>query len=195
MLLRLPSRHRIGALAAATALLASCAAATPPALSVAEANSQVRQGYLVAAGDKLKVTVFDEPNLTGEYLIGASGELAFPLLEAIPAEGRSADQIAAALTSALADGGYVLDPRVAVEVLQYRPIYILGEVGRPGEYPYTGELTYLQAVAKAGGFTPRADKGAVILQRAGGTGRLIELEDAPLMVAPGDTMIVREAFF
>ena len=87
------------------------------------------------------------------------------------------------------------DPRVAVEVMQYRPIYVLGEVGRPGEYPYANELTFLQAVAKAGGFTARANKDSVVLQRAGAAERLVELGDAPLMVAPGDTVIVREAFF
>lgn len=188
---------RVGTMAfALAACLAACAStARPPAMSVAEANAQVRQDYALAAGDKLKVTVFDEPNLTGEYQVGAGGDLALPLIDAIGAEGRSAEELAAEIASKLAEGGYVLEPRVAVEVLQYRPIYVLGEVGRPGEYPYSNELTFLQAVAKAGGFTPRADKGSVVLQRAGAAERLVELGPAPLMVAPGDTVIVREAFF
>jgi polysaccharide export outer membrane protein len=185
---------RIGATAMAAAL-ASCTTTQLPRMSVTEANSQIHEGYVLTAGDRLKVTVFDEPNLTGEYQVGARGDLALPLIDAIEAEGSSPEDLAATIAAALAEGGYVLDPRVAVEVMQYRPIYVLGEVGRPGEYPYANELTFLQAVAKAGGFTARANKDSVVLQRAGAAERLVELGDAPLMVAPGDTVIVREAFF
>jgi protein involved in polysaccharide export with SLBB domain len=176
-------------------LLSACASTDVPAASVSEANSLVHNGYVLSAGDKVKITVFDEPSLTGEFQVGSGGELALPLIEPLPVAGRSPSDVAAEITSALADGGYVLEPRVSVEMLQYRPVYILGEVSNPGEYPYTGELTFLQAVAKAGGFTPRADKGRVVLQRAGTGDRLIELGESPLMVAPGDTLIVRQSFF
>lgn len=174
---------------------ASCATTSVPEMSVSEANAQITAGYRLAAGDKLRITVFDEPSLTGEFQIGSTGDLSMPLIPRLPAQGRDAEAMASAIASALSEGGYVLAPRVAVEVMQYRPVYILGEVSNPGEYPHTGELTFLQAVAKAGGFTPRADKSSVILQRAGGAGRLVKLGDTPLLVAPGDTMIVREAFF
>lgn len=176
--------------------LASCASSQLPELSVAEANQQIGDGYAVATGDRLKVTVFDEPNLTGEYVIGASGELALPLVNPIPASGRAPSKVAEGIAAQLKAGGYLLDPRVAVEIMKFRPIYVLGEVGKPGEYPYDGKLTYLQAVAKAGGFTPRANRKIVELQRPGWpSSRMIKLTEAPLQVAPGDTLVVREAFF
>jgi len=194
----LPSRPGLraaGLAAFVAATLAGCSTTSIPALSVNEANSQVRTGYLLAAGDKLKVTVFDEPSLTGEFLVGSGGDLALPLIQPVSVVGQSAEAVAKTVAAALSQGGYVLEPRVSVEVMQYRPVYILGEVSNPGEYPHTGELTFLQAVAKAGGFTPRADKGTVILQRPGEADRLVRLGETPLIVAPGDTMIVREAFF
>jgi polysaccharide export outer membrane protein len=176
--------------------IAGCASSNLAELSVGEANRQVDDGYAVAVGDRLKVTVFDEPNLTGEYVIGASGELTLPLIDPIPASGQAPNKIAAAITAQLKAGAYILNPRVAVEIMKFRPIYVLGEVGRPGEYPYDGKLTYLQAVAKAGGFTPRANHKVVELQRQGWpSGRMIKLTEAPLVVAPGDTLVVREAFF
>lgn len=175
--------------------LAGCASSLAE-LSVGEANRQIDDGYAVATGDRLKVTVFDEPNLTGEYVIGASGELALPLVDPIPAAGQPPSKIADSIGAQLKAGGYILNPRVAVEIMKFRPIYVLGEVGRPGEYPYDGKLTYLQAVAKAGGFTPRANRKVVELQRQGwANGRMIKLTEAPLVVAPGDTLVVREAFF
>lgn len=193
MLLSRPVGYTAALLLAAS--LASCATTSVPEMSVSEANAQITNGYRLAAGDKLRVTVFDEPSLTGEFQVGSAGELALPLIQSLPVVGQSSEQVAIAIASALSKGGYVLEPRVAVEVIQYRPVYILGEVSKPGEYPHTGELTFLQAVAKAGGFTPRADKGSVIVQRSGGAGRLVKLGETPLLVAPGDTMIVREAFF
>lgn len=195
---KLPTLRKLAIVGAAglSAALAGCASSNLAELSVGEANRQVSDGYAVATGDRLKVTVFDEPNLTGEYVIGASGELAMPLIEPIPASGQPPSRIAGAIGAQLKAGGYILNPRVAVEIMKFRPIYVLGEVGRPGEYPYDGKLTYLQAVAKAGGFTPRANRKIVELQRPGWpSGRMIKLTQAPLVVAPGDTLVVREAFF
>src|SRR3954468_8166856 len=120
MLLRLRHRCGIGMRFGASAVamaLAACSTTQVPRMSVTEANAQLHQGYLLAAGDKLKVTVFDEPNLTGEYQVGARGDVALPLIDAIPAEGSSPEDLAERIAAALAEGGYVLDPRVAVEVM------------------------------------------------------------------------------
>lgn len=175
--------------------LTACAGKAPPPLSVSQANSEAAKGYALAAGDKVKVIVFDEPNLTGDFQVGTTGELALPLIAPVAAVGRSPAEIAQSITAALAEGGYVLNPRVSVAVLEFRPVYVLGEVNKPGEYAYAGDLTYMQAIAKAGGFTPRADKNQVILQRPGREERLVRLREAPLVIAPGDTLIVRESFF
>lgn len=177
-------------------LMASCAASDLPLMSAADANAGLAQGYRIADGDKLKVTVFDEPTLTGEFGVGLDGSLSLPLIASMEASGQTPNELAAKITSALAAGGYVLSPRVSVEVSQHRPFYILGEVNAPGEYPYIGDLTVDQAIAKAKGYSPRANKSEVVLQRHGWTeGRRVRLDSAPLLIAPGDTIKVQEAFF
>ena len=181
---------------AACFLIASCAASDLPLVSVADANSGLVQGYRIADGDKLKVTVFDEPTLTGEFGVGLDGSLSLPLIKSMQASGQTPSELATKITSALAAGDYVLSPRVSVEVSQHRPFYILGEVNAPGEYPYIGDLTVDQAIAKAKGYSARANKSEVVLQRQGWTqGRRVRLDSAPLLIAPGDTITVQEAFF
>jgi polysaccharide export outer membrane protein len=178
------------------ALLPACTTQSVPRATVAEANSAVTRGQMLNPGDQLKITVFDEPNLTGEYSIDPAGDLAFQLLGKVPSAGRTTAQLSKQIADGLASGGYVLSPKVSVEVLQFRPIYILGEVSKPGEYPFVSDLTYMQAIAKAGGFTARADKKKVVLQRNGWpTAKEIDITATPLLVAPGDTLIVRESFF
>jgi polysaccharide export outer membrane protein len=177
-------------------LMASCAASDLPLMSVADANAGLAQSYRIADGDKLKVTVFDEPTLTGEFGVGLDGSLSLPLITSMQASGQTPNELAAKITSALAAGDYVLSPRVSVEVAQHRPFYILGEVTAPGEYPYIGDLTVDQAIAKAKGYSTRANKSEVVLQRQGWTqGRRVRLDSAPLLIAPGDTITVQEAFF
>lgn len=177
-------------------LLASCAASDLPLVSVSDANADLIHGYRIAGGDRVKVTVFDEPTLTGEFGVGLDGSLALPLIPPMQASGQAPDQLAAKITAALAEGEYVLSPRVTVEVSQHRPFYILGEVTAPGEYPYIGDLTVEQAIAKARGYTPRANKSEVVLRRQGwAEGKRVRLGTTPLLIAPGDTITVQEAFF
>lgn len=197
-LARLTSRRAARLLAAMGGglLLASCAASELSLVSVADANAGLTQGYRIAGGDKLKVAVFDEPTLTGEFNVGLDGSLSLPLIAPIQVSALAPDQIAAKIAAALAEGGYVLSPRVTVEVSQHRPFYILGEVTAPGEYPYIGDLTVEQAIAKARGYTPRANKSEVVLRRQGWSeGKRVRLGTAPLLIAPGDTVTVLEAFF
>lgn len=183
-------------LAALCGLAAACASSDLPLISAAQANSELTSGYRIDAGEKLKVTVFDEETLTGEYDVGFGGVLSLPLLEPIVVKDKDTTEVARLIEARLADGGYVLDPRVSIEIVDHRSFFILGEVTTPGEYAHNGELTLEQAVAKAGGFTPRADKHKVILKRqTWEAGRLIDLDKMALQVAPGDTITIRESFF
>lgn len=167
-----------------------------PLTSVSQVNQGLTQGYRVGAGDKLKVTVFDEPTLTGDYQVGVGGELVLPLISPLATEGQTPEAVSAMIAKSLADGGYVLTPRVSVEITTHRPFFILGEVKAPGEYPYSGELTLEQAVAKAGGYTPRAEQKAVVLRRQGWSqSKRVKLGNSALRIAPGDTITVQEAFF
>lgn len=176
--------------------LSGCASGNLPFTDVASVNAALADGYRVAAGDKLRITVFDEEALTGEYEIGDGGVLAMPLIDTIAADGMTPVNLAAVITNRLKSGGYVLVPRVSVEIISHRPFFILGEVTNPGEYPYSGELTLEQAVAKAGGYTPRAQKGEVMLRRQEWTSPMrVKLDGPSLRIAPGDTITVTEAFF
>lgn len=183
-------------LAGLCGLAAACASNTLTVMSASQANSELALGYPIDAGDKLKITVFDEEPLTGEYNVGMGGALSLPLLEPIVVKNMNPKQVAQLIEERLSAGGYVLYPRVSVDILEYRPFFILGEVAAPGAYPHGGELTLEQAVAKAGGYTPRAKRSAVVLKRQDwAESKLIKQGDAALRVAPGDTIIVQEAFF
>ena len=184
-------RAMMAALCLGTAL-AGCAHVPPPidASQVAPLNN----GYPLAAGDRIRITVFNEPTLTGEYNVTSQGTIAFPLIGTVPADGQTTDQVSAAIRAKLG-AGYVNDPRVSTEVLSYRPYYILGEVNKPGEYPFSNGLTVEQAVATAGGFTYRANRGKVFLRRRKMDERTVTLSSAPTQVLPGDTIRVGERYF
>lgn len=182
--------------AVAAVFLASLPGCMSGGLSAESVNSTLVDGYRVGAGDRLRVTVFDEDSLTGEYEIGEGGGLSIPLIDPIDASGKTPGQLSGMIANELKQGGYVIAPRVSVEIIQYRPFYILGEVVNPGEYPYSGELTLEQAVAKAGGYTPRAEKSVVELKRKDWeSARRVQLDGPSLRIAPGDTITIGEAFF
>ncbi|WP_174301078.1 polysaccharide biosynthesis/export family protein [Caulobacter sp. S45] len=150
--------------------------------------------YHLGAADKLRVIVFEEAGLSGEFVISDTGEIAFPLIGNVHAAGLTVAQVQEALRSRLADG-LLRDPHVSVEVEMHRPFYILGEVQKPGEYPFTNGLTVLNAVATAGGFTYRANTRIVTIRHAGALKAApVRLTDAS-EVGPGDTILIRERFF
>ncbi|WP_338468414.1 polysaccharide biosynthesis/export family protein [Novosphingobium sp. ZN18A2] len=179
-----------------TIAISGCATSNLPVMSAQSANSELTDGYRLASGDKVKVNVFDVTALTGEYQVGDGGVLSMPLIQPINVKGMTTLRLADAISQELKAGGYVLTPRVSVEIVEHRPFYILGEVEKPGEYPYSGELTLDQAIAMAGGFTARANKSVVRLKRADWpNARRIRLGDMALKIAPSDTITVEEAFF
>nr|WP_295109937.1 polysaccharide biosynthesis/export family protein [uncultured Caulobacter sp.] len=150
--------------------------------------------YLLGPADKVRVTVYGEPSLSGEFFISGSGVMSLPLIGEIKAGGMTLGQFQGAVQKALSDG-YLKDPRVSAEVLTFRPFYILGEVEKPGTYPYTAGLTVLNAVATAGGFTYRADKKNVWIKHNGETTEQKSELTPSIVVAPGDTIRLGERFF
>ena len=150
--------------------------------------------YVLGPGDKLRITVFGEENLSGEFNIGGNGQLSFPLIGDVPAAGRSVAAVAQAITAALKEG-YIRDPRVSAEVLTFRPFYVFGEVNKPGEYPYENSLTVLNAVATAGGFTYRANKKFVFLKRVRDVKEQRVRLSPELTLLPGDTVRIGERLF
>lgn len=169
-------------------------AAGPVAPEAPPRTTDVKSDYRLGAGDKVRVTVYGEPNLTGEYYVSTRGTLSVPLIGDVPAAGQTVPQIAETVRAKLADG-YIRDPKVAAEVLTYRPYYILGEVNKPGEYPYTSDLTVMNAVATAGGFTYRAQTKKVLIRHAQGGKEIETTLTATTPVEAGDTVRIKERFF
>jgi polysaccharide export outer membrane protein len=150
--------------------------------------------YRLGPGDQLRVIVFGETELTGQYVVSAQGKVSFPLIGEVDAGGKTIAQLTASIVELL-QKGYIRRPNVTVEVLNYRPFYILGEVESPGTYPYSANLTVLNAVATAGGFRYRADKTRVFIRRASDTAE-VEMRLGPATpVQPGDTVRIPERRF
>ena len=163
--------------------------------SFAPAAQSADPGYRLGAGDKVRVTVFGETDLSGEYEVDGSGVVAFPLVGEVKAGGGTARDLEDGIVKKLKQG-YLKNPTVSVEVLSYRPFFILGEVKQPGSYPYKNGLNVLNAVALAGGYTYRAKSNVWVITRSGEKGfQKREVENGNFMVRPGDTIVVPERFF
>lgn len=151
--------------------------------------------YVLGPGDQVRIIVFGEDNLTGEFRVNDSGNIALPLVGAVRAAGLSSSGLETAVGAALRRDNLVRNPSVAVEVIAYRPIYVLGEVNKPGQYAYQPGMTVVTAVAVAGGFTYRAVEGyAAVVRTADGTaveGRATRQS----FVRPGDVITVLERRF
>jgi len=163
---------------------------TPDPETAAEAVA----GYRLGAGDQVRVTVFRHEDLSGEFELDGEGFFALPLVGEIQAGGKVARELENDIETAFKDGGYLVNPQVGLEVLNYRPFYILGEVNQPGSYPYVNGMTVINAVALAGGYTYRASQGSISVQRGGSSGKKLTVGPAT-QVLPGDIISVPERFF
>ncbi len=175
----------------ALALFAGCSSYRP---APAAFHAALDQPYRLGAGDRVRITVFEQEALTNTYSVDQSGYLAFPLVGAVAARGHSAQEIEGQIAAKLRQG-FLRDPDVSVEVDRYRPIFVMGEVGAAGQYSYVPGMTVQKAIAAAGGFTARAYQANVDVTRdINGkvmTGRVFTSD--PLL--PGDTIYVRERIF
>jgi polysaccharide export outer membrane protein len=150
--------------------------------------------YKLGSGDKLRVTVYGEEDLSGEFLVDGSGQVQMPLIGQVKAAGLTIHDFVGEVTKAL-ENGYLKDPKISVEVENYRPFYIMGEVNKPGEYPYENGLTVQGAVALAGGYTYRADDNDVYIRHVGTTREVTLPADSTTRIAPGDIVRVAERLF
>lgn len=150
--------------------------------------------YKLNTGDKIRVTVFGHPDLSGEFEIDAEGMVILPLIRSIEVKGRSARDVEEAIADALSPD-YLKNPRVSAEILTFRPVYVLGEVERPGSYPYTNGLTVIESVALAGGFTYRARKKRITVTRGSDPDKEKIKVDANTVILPGDVIEVPERRF
>jgi polysaccharide export outer membrane protein len=150
--------------------------------------------YTLDSGDKLRIVVFGQDALSNNYTVDAQGAVNLPLIGAVEARGRTTLQLGSAIAARLRQG-YIREPNVAVEIETYRPFFVLGEVTFPGQYPYVPNMTAENAIAIAGGFTPRAFRDTVTITR--------KLQGVPIRtklplrypLRPGDTIEVSERWF
>lgn len=173
-------------------LMAGCAGGAPDFPQAAAAPSD---DYHLDAGDEVRVTAYGLDALNNSYDVGDAGNIALPLVGNVQARGKTAGQLQDEIARLLIDRKIILQPSVTVQITRYRPFYILGEVAKPGEYPYRPGMTVLTAISAAGGYTYRASKdGTTVTRQVDGralTGRV----NPDMRIQPGDTITVKEGWF
>lgn len=151
-------------------------------------------GYKVGAGDRLTIRVAGESDLTADFLVDGSGNISLPYIQTIHIAGMTTPQIEKLVTSRLRNG-YLRDPKVSVQATALRPFYILGEVTTSGSFAYQSGITVQNAIAIAGGYSARADQGAVLVTRKNVAGTETHRVPVTTQVYPGDIIYVRERWF
>jgi polysaccharide biosynthesis/export protein len=178
---RLPSTNAVGGI--------------PPFSTQGQAAAyEFGSGYRVGAGDRLSIRVVGEQDLTGEYVVDATGVLSMPYVQSVPVGGLNTGQIERLVERKL-KAGYLRDPKVSVQAINLRPFYIMGEVTTGGSFPYQPGITVQNAIAIAGGYGTRADKGLVLLTRRSATGTNTYKVPVTTQVYPGDIVFIRERWF
>lgn len=150
--------------------------------------------YRLGSGDKLRVTVFNEKDLSGDFDVSDQGLVAMPLIGQVRVGGLTISEAQQLITEKYGKD-YLVSPRVNVEVLNYRPFFILGEVKNPGSYPYVSGMTVLNAVALAGGYTPRGNRSNITVKHGANPQGSEESIQEDAVVLPGDVIRVHERFF
>jgi protein involved in polysaccharide export with SLBB domain len=190
-----PAPSGYGYTTAANSRYGTQMAADPAAYYAASSNGQGgAYGYTLGPGDKIRVSVFGEEDLSGEYQIDSSGMVRLPLIGTIRAAGFTSPSLENAIAGALAQG-YLKSPKVNVEVSAYRPFYIIGAVNRPGEYPYVANMSALNAVAFGGGFTDAARTSTIFVRHEGSTNEIEAPASQVTMIRPGDVVRVKNTLF
>jgi len=190
---------RVGGLSFLFALFVCCVTASQSSDAFAQSRplpsaTATAGSYTLGPNDRIRLKVYGEADITGEYEVDSNGQVSIPLAGHVTAAGLTTKQLERSIKSAL-EKGIVRDPRVNVEIALYRPYYILGEVKKGGEFPYRLGLTVMDAVASAGGFTYRANENKVYLRRSGAGAEEVYALDAPVLVFPGDNIRIPERFF
>jgi protein involved in polysaccharide export with SLBB domain len=180
--------------------MASCDSDSTP---IVEDTAASRSGEKVVGrdteklgpNDRVRITVFGQPTLTGEYTLDGNGFLAFPLIGNVPADGSTTSELQQKIAAKL-EPDYLVNPNVSAEIVNRRPFYVIGEVQKPGNYAYVTDMTALNAVAMAGGFTRRAKKNDFYVKRVGPEGKVVRIvAKSETVLRAGDTLEVRERYF
>lgn len=165
-----------------------------PGPAGATESDDIEELYRLGAGDKLKIITFGEEDLSGEFEIEGSGSISFPLIGEVKAGGKTLREFEKLLSNSLEEG-YLINPKVSIEIINFRPFFIMGEVNKPGSYPYVNSMNVLNAIALAGGYTHRARKSsAIIMRNINDKIEEIDVKETT-KVLPGDTIKIEERLF
>lgn len=186
-----PFRSAKAGVAAVCLLLAACS----PGSGLPPLQATPAGPYRLGVGEDVRIITFGEERLTGQFRVNDRGDIAIPLLGTIPANGLTTTELEQSIAKQLTVKKVLLNPSVSVEVLQYRPVFILGEVSKPGEYPYQPGMTVLTAVAIAGGFSYRAETGYASILRTSNGHSVEGRVPRGMEVRPGDVIDIFERYF
>ena len=185
--------HAVSAASQATA--GDRTGSLPPFGSSGEAAAyEFRGGYRVGAGDRLSVKVLGQPDLDGEHIVDSTGRISLPLVNDLAVGGLATSAIETMIATRLREG-YLRSPSVSVQVVATRPFFILGQVNQAGGFTYQSGMTVQNAIAVAGGYTPRADEGAVLITRKSAEGTRTFRVPVTTYVYPGDNIYISERCF
>lgn len=169
--------------------LAACATTRPETYLV-----ETKGPYQIDTGDVVRVTVYGDAELSDTYRIDDSGAIAFPLVGPVQVRGKTTKSAALSLAAALANG-FMRNPDVAVEIAEYRPFFIQGEVTTAGQFPYVYGMTVRAAISTAGGFTDTADRNSAVVYRRQGDQMVKGNVSLDFPIFPGDTILINERWF
>ena len=175
--------------------LVACAAMVAPGSALPPLPAPTPGPYRLGAGDEIDLRIYNQSQLSGQYVVDDSGFIDLPLIGLVPAGGSSPDQVSARIVTALQSQKLILHPSVAVEVSRYRPFYILGEVNTPGQYPFRPDMTVLTAISIAGGFTYRAEEEYAGVTRDRDSQAIQYRAPLNALAQPGDVITVFERRF
>jgi polysaccharide export outer membrane protein len=182
------------ALSGATTVQTAQAAGAQQPSSQHTTTADFAQVYRLGTGDQLRLIVYGEEDLSGEFTVDATGYVSLPLIGEVASSTLTLRELENSIAAKLRDG-YIKNPRVNVEVITYRPFYIYGEVKEGGEYPFVAGMNVMKAVAMAGGYTYRANTKKVFITRLGRDERFSAAATQNTTIFPGDVIEVRERFF
>jgi len=171
---------------------ASTAASFDPAGPAAQQTAD--PGYHLGTGDQIHLTVYNETDLSGDYSVDDRGFVRLPLIGEIKAQGLTLIELEQTVEGKFSQG-YLKSPKISVQITNYRPFYIIGEVNKPGQYPFVNGMNAVTAVAIAGGYTYRADDADIYVRRNGASKEESEPADQTTKIEPGDIIRVAERFF
>jgi protein involved in polysaccharide export with SLBB domain len=183
-----------GAMLLVGLLLGGCYTDFGPVVVEPERPAAATLATHIQAGDRIKLTVYGEDNLTGFYDVDPAGRVSLPLVGQIGAAGRTVSELERDIMGRYR-GAYLQDPKVTVDIVEFRPFYIMGEVTNPGQFAYRSGLNVLTAISTAGGLTYRASRSAVLIQHPGENVWHQYAPTSTVLIAPGDLIRIPERYF